>query len=459
RYDSIVERVDALQLIANTVENSRDGFSESTLRRVSSELGVLRDGRMRRLAEARTQLSGLSPPVPRARPRMASPLIRPQTSCDMYRASNEPPGIATAAGAGSQSPVVTRKKSATFASDFDEPARLVEPQPSPTLSTRSGSLDRLAGGLLADSLERLDIGSAGRLQQRRASDSSESSASHQPRAPPVMLNAGYSSLSVDAVRPLPPQPARAAAVEADEPPPATEQLTPQASRRGGILKAGRSRREAPARLPAGDPGGAVDFHTPQGPRRLAECEAGAMPLLAGRVSTSAVARRTLDAVSPAGGRQARSARSLRKCVRFPEEQRLLETIRLIDPQAARSIESRAATAMSPRWQPPPPPPAFVLPAATASADDLSSADLGSAPISPAACDSASSLDDSGSSSRRSEDAVCCATELHTNARGQAVGPNVGSAHSSPTMAAQALGAANCSPSPPLAGIDGDHTHP
>ncbi|KAJ2761206.1 hypothetical protein IWQ56_005308, partial [Coemansia nantahalensis] len=33
RYDSIVERVDALQLIANTVENSRDGFSESTLRR------------------------------------------------------------------------------------------------------------------------------------------------------------------------------------------------------------------------------------------------------------------------------------------------------------------------------------------------------------------------------------------------------------------------------------------
>ncbi|KAJ2798485.1 hypothetical protein H4R21_003914 [Coemansia helicoidea] len=115
--------------------------------------------------------------------------------------------------------------------------------------------------------------------------------------------------------------------------------------------------------------------------------------------------------------------------------------------------------MSPRWQPPPPPPAFVLPAATASVDDLSSADLGSAPISPAACDSASSLDDSGSSSRRSEDAVCCATELHTNARGQAVGPNVGSAHSSPTMAAQALGAANCSPSPPLADIDGDHTHP
>ncbi|KAJ1916772.1 Tripartite motif containing 37 [Mycoemilia scoparia] len=49
RYKSIVERIDALQLISNTVANSRDGLTEGTLRRVTSELAILADGRRKRI--------------------------------------------------------------------------------------------------------------------------------------------------------------------------------------------------------------------------------------------------------------------------------------------------------------------------------------------------------------------------------------------------------------------------
>ncbi|KAJ2798451.1 hypothetical protein H4R20_004818, partial [Coemansia guatemalensis] len=84
RYKSIVQRVDALQLIANTVENSRDGFSERTLRRISSELAVLADARRRRVAEASS-------------PGMSSKLQRPKAS----GASLGLEGNASGSGSGS----------------------------------------------------------------------------------------------------------------------------------------------------------------------------------------------------------------------------------------------------------------------------------------------------------------------------------------------------------------------
>ncbi|KAJ2691443.1 hypothetical protein H4R19_006369, partial [Coemansia spiralis] len=362
RYDSILQRVDALQLIANTVENSRDGFSEGTLRRISSELGVLRDGRMRRFAEARALASGLSPPGP----------VLPAVG-GLRRALDDADIDLFGSARRDETPVVGRKKSATFATDCEQPL------PSPTLSAHSGSLDGLAGGLLAESLERLDIGSAPRRhhshhQRQMSSDSSNSSAPPAPLAlqqPRPLLLAGRSSISIDAVRSPPPPPpplqqqlpSSESLDTGDEGHLAPEHLTPQATRRGGILKAGRSMRVAPARLleqlPV--PLAAIDIRTPQGAGRFTEYESGTsmggasplagksarsatLPPLAGRASTSAAARRALDTppVTPlptkamgGGGRQARSARALRKCVRFPEEQRLLETIRLIDPQAAR----------------------------------------------------------------------------------------------------------------------------
>ncbi|KAJ2790772.1 hypothetical protein H4R20_006958, partial [Coemansia guatemalensis] len=153
---------------------------------------------------------------------------------------------------------------------------------------------------------------------------------------------------------------------------APQELTPQANRRGGILKPGRTRREAPARLhlpPAASPEHTrlahISVRTPQGPGRFTEYvastpaqEAGAddsrIPVISRSGSSrstgaSTLAMQTKDAPVtplPAKGsgrsRQVRSARAARKCVRFPEEQRLLETIRLIDPRTAQSIEDHAA---------------------------------------------------------------------------------------------------------------------
>ncbi|KAJ1718196.1 hypothetical protein LPJ61_006763, partial [Coemansia biformis] len=297
------------------------------------------------------------------------------------------------------------------------------------MSTRSGSLDGLAGGLLAETLDRLDIGGAGR--RRRDSRDERDEAAHGERMSPIwlasphsqqrhrsqassassgslasdcgrsparetsvpLLYGRHSGVSIDAVRSPPPavQPPGGEspdAVAGDGMHLAAQQLTPQAIRRGGILKAGRSKRVTPARLhvslleqhpesaaSSGDFGG-MSIHTPQGRGRFTEYEAGPQlttgpsgrtspvagtperstmqPALVGRAGTSVVARRHPDPpttplsskVAGTPGRQVRSARTLRKCVRFPEEQRLLETIRLIDPLIAQSIESRAAKGAS-----------------------------------------------------------------------------------------------------------------
>ncbi|KAJ1784785.1 hypothetical protein LPJ67_004196 [Coemansia sp. RSA 1938] len=102
-------------------------------------------------------------------------------------------------------------------------------------------------------------------------------------------------------------------------------LTPQATRRGGILKPGRSQRRRAGETrsirvvtPSHAVGRGVENTVPVSPSS----------------SCASIAR------------QVRSARVVRKQVRFPEEQRLLESIRLIDPRTAQCIESRSMSAES-----------------------------------------------------------------------------------------------------------------
>ncbi|KAJ2750321.1 hypothetical protein GGI19_005172 [Coemansia pectinata] len=125
------------------------------------------------------------------------------------------------------------------------------------------------------------------------------------------------------------------------------QLTPRANRQGGILKAGRTMRVKPVRLHTLAEMSPAELATPP-----------AQPWLDAPSSPRAVTRTTRslsiaddEAVREPGQRMGRSARPLRKSVRFPEELRLLETIRMIDPRAAQTIESRATL-----YEPPPPPP-------------------------------------------------------------------------------------------------------
>ncbi|KAJ2783604.1 hypothetical protein GGI15_002519 [Coemansia interrupta] len=188
---SVMQRLQALELIRNTAENSRDGYSQATLRRISSEVGLVVEGRQRRLEAAR-------------------------------RAGDKTDGAAHADAAQQQQP------------------RQQQQRP------------------------------------RRDSSSDTRSKTTQPAAPAT----------------------------------AAAQLTPQAARRGGILKAGRSRRET----------GQPQLQFQQQP---ASVQAHHHARTHGRVSAS-------------------SAAAARKRVRFPEESRLLETIRMADPQLMQAFDQRAA---------------------------------------------------------------------------------------------------------------------
>ncbi|KAJ1673937.1 hypothetical protein EV182_004287, partial [Spiromyces aspiralis] len=66
RYQSLVERIEALQLISNTVANSRNGLTEGTLRRVTSEIAVLVDSRRKHLQAAKTR-GAITTPRPKHR--------------------------------------------------------------------------------------------------------------------------------------------------------------------------------------------------------------------------------------------------------------------------------------------------------------------------------------------------------------------------------------------------------
>ncbi|KAJ2470115.1 hypothetical protein GGI02_003141, partial [Coemansia sp. RSA 2322] len=139
-----------------------------------------------------------------------------------------------------------------------------------------------------------------------------------------------------------------------------QQLTPRANRQGGILKAGRTMRAKPTRLhPLAElpltAASAVServLSTPGSPvlALIPDVSDDEFVFSSSGGGTSAA----LGAPVPrAGGRPVRTPR---KSVRFPEEQRLLETIRLIDPRAAQTIESRAARPASVYLRPPPPAP-------------------------------------------------------------------------------------------------------
>ncbi|KAJ1721615.1 hypothetical protein LPJ53_003893 [Coemansia erecta] len=183
---SVMQRLQALELIRNTAENSRDGYSHATLRRISSEVGLVVEGRQRRLDAAR----------------------------------------------------------------------------------RAG--------------EKTDGGSDTALPERRQQTRArrDSSSDTRPKA-----------------------------AQSGAPATAGAQLTPQAARRGGILKPGRSRRET---------------GQPQLQQQPASAQAHHHARTHGRVSASS------------------AAAAARKRVRFPEENRLLETIRMVDPHLMQAFEQRAA---------------------------------------------------------------------------------------------------------------------
>ncbi|KAJ2450288.1 hypothetical protein EV183_004382 [Coemansia sp. RSA 2336] len=242
RCDSILQRIDALQLIANTVENSRDGFSEGNLRRISSELGAL--------ASTKRRISHKSRPAA-SEPRRSVTMDSAEIQAAISRLPHEP--------AASAKPQAARMAAASLS------------------ISRTRSSTRTA----------------------------------MPSTPTRRI----SSLSSESP------------------------LTPQAAGQGGILKPGRTRRHAPSDLRP------VRVITPtRGPGRFSEYA----------LSTPAPAAPNAPLAIRSGGgkkepmasslahRQTRSARVARKQVRFPEEQRLLESIRLIDPQTARSIEIRSS---------------------------------------------------------------------------------------------------------------------
>ncbi|KAJ2560432.1 hypothetical protein GGH12_004816 [Coemansia sp. RSA 1822] len=206
RCTSLLERIDALHLIANTMDNSRGGMAQTSLRRISSELGIGTDH-----THSRRSIT-----------------LDPQALTDMARS-----GIPHAQ---------VRRMSATTQS----PARMTKPK---LVSHKLG-------------------------------------------------------LPVDS----------------------SATLTPQATRRGGILKPGRSQRRR-----AGETIRPIRVVTPSyGINRGSEHTAPVSP----SSSCASIAR------------QVRSACVTRKQVRFPEEQRLLESIRLIDPRTAQCIESRSTSADS-----------------------------------------------------------------------------------------------------------------
>ncbi|KAJ2150400.1 hypothetical protein J3F82_004007 [Coemansia sp. RSA 637] len=313
RYDSIVQRIDALQLIANTFENSRDGFTEGTLRRISSELGVLINGRRRHRA---------------TEPRAPNPLFAGRRTLSMDPAEMRR-GISRATAKIPLSVCVN----SVMNNDEDDGL--------PPSRSTSGEYERTSPG----------------LPPRRNSLGLTSSAVHTP----VRANCG-----------LP------------------QQLTPQANRRGGILKPGRTQRSVPARMlpeiaaPGADETlGLISVHTPRGPGRFTEYIADTQSSSPASISpeTKTARSATLPNANRVGGvrpevatptardavvlgRQVRSARASRKHVRFPEEQRLLETIRLIDPRTAKSIkfqvEKDTVDVVEPVRVRSPPPPAFNL---------------------------------------------------------------------------------------------------
>ncbi|KAJ2079954.1 hypothetical protein H4R24_003423 [Coemansia sp. RSA 988] len=292
RYDSLVERIDALQLIANTVENSRDGFTEGTLRRISSEIGVLMDSRRRRFAEARALSSVITSPgnLDMGLDERKRCLIRPQTA-DGRRSI-------------SVGQAELKNSTASLLASTPTHRQLAMDSPDDPLTACDVALQD------ANNESGASIDGHGGVINAQLSEHSTPSRAFAPFSNSAHVNTDETA-ALDCINVRTPQgPGRFAEYVATTP-------LPAAAETGSFIsKSARS-----TTLP---------------------------PLAARHPSSSIAATRLPDisATSPtrdnAASRQVRSARALRKRVRFPEEQRMLETIRLIDPSVAQSIESRAA---------------------------------------------------------------------------------------------------------------------
>ncbi|KAJ2899613.1 hypothetical protein IWW38_000915 [Coemansia aciculifera] len=320
RASSLAQRFNKIQLIANTCENARDGFSDGALRRISSELGVLTAGRRRQRAEA----AAVSPM--RRVATNASDLFSAPASSDEGEADDNDSLCLSPLARHPRRAITMDSRDLSQVLERSAVTLAVSRKPSTSsVSSTSSSTGGGGGGRLSGRITR--PGGVAAAQRRNSGESAAALLlGLSPAVTPSKLAAG-------------------------------PQLTPLANRQGGILKAGRTMRAKPARL-----------------QSLADSgELGAPPqpwldppmmTIPGSPPTRMV--RSLSNAGAAGGdddesmpppppRMRRPHQVLRKSVRFPEEQRLLETIRLIDPRAAQSIESRAVSVYEPTPLPLPPP--------------------------------------------------------------------------------------------------------
>ncbi|KAJ1819102.1 hypothetical protein LPJ60_003960, partial [Coemansia sp. RSA 2675] len=313
KYTSLAQRLDKIQLIANTCENSRDGFSEGSLRRISSELGVLMGSRRRQRIDAGS-------PMRRAALDASDLFSEPASDEESLCLSPMTGGRHGRRAVTMDSRELGRAIERSVALGSPEDAYETGVSPTPVRRREMAVTRRTSNSSVSSASSAGGGGrSSGRItrpgggSQRRGSITGES--------------AGLLGLSPAIT------PSKLGAIQNGS------QLTPRANRQGGILKPGRTMRAKPGRL-----------HTLA--EVAGEMSAPAQPWV--EQPSSPVTRATRsssvaedDVVREVTGRLARPNRALRKSVRFPEELRLLETIRLIDPRAAQTIENRAVSVYEP----------------------------------------------------------------------------------------------------------------
>lgn len=208
RVDAINQQLDALQVIANTMDNSKDGYTESNLRRVSSEMGIVLDGRRRRLEEAQTSRSNAGAKGKRTR---ADTVSGSTTTGSGNKTTGKAEPVAPPRRTASVDPAEIRRAISRVGLD----------------STSSSSNNNSGGENEENSSNANDRRVSGMSATSSASSSSEGYASssngkaNSPRKAKFRRNSINDSSSETAAL-----------------------LTPKSNRSGGILKAGRSIRRA-----------------------------------------------------------------------------------------------------------------------------------------------------------------------------------------------------------------------
>ncbi|KAJ2704422.1 hypothetical protein FB645_003274 [Coemansia sp. IMI 203386] len=321
RKQSVMQRLDALMLIQNTAENSRDGYSQSTLRRISSELGIVMEGRRRRIEDAREMEMGLAN---RAMRRADTVSCAHFVDEPLEEGERKPSGRRTV----SMDPSEIRRGISRAVANNDDDGALLPPVPAlPSASmesitrnawTRDSVLSRRVSSASATSSSSSIGRSSARITRPCGASRRESLSDHGSK----VLNRNVQQNNASATN-------RSGAIG---------QLTPQASRRGGILKAGRTKREAPGRIMHG----------------LADvCPLSELSGASNRFTEHAdVAVSGDNSPLSKNGRQTRQTWVARKRVRFPEQDKLLKTIWMVDPSIAQSIEDKATTNQTASLSPP-----------------------------------------------------------------------------------------------------------